>query len=267
MGSDTNALSSTRVDQMSYSRVKLFNECSYAWFLRYMCGYNERPMFYSTFGRLAHELIEKYYTGEISKEQLPVEYIKGFFEKVSHYGAPDSVIENYQQQGFEYFKNFKEFPYEPVAVEKKIDFEIEGHAFTSIVDFVGKDDDGLCIIDHKSRDIKPRGKRKKPLATDKVLDKMLEQLYLYSSAVKTEYGEYPKKLCFNCYRTGVFIEEPFVKETYDKVIEKLLKATKDIEDENEWLPNIDWFYCSSICGMCDICEYRDSLRSSGRNKR
>ena len=239
----------------SYSRVKLFEQCPYAWFMRYLHGYEERPMFYSSYGRFVHELIERYYLGQVSKNNLAVEYIKGFFEKTSHSGADDSVIEKYLMQGYEYFKHFEAFSCEKVAVEKQINFEIGGYPFTSVVDFVGRDSDGLCIIDHKSRDVKPRGKRKKPLATDKTLDSMLEQLYVYSSAVKAEYGEYPKKLCFNCYRTGIFIEEPFVEETHDRVIDGLIKTIKTIEDEDEWFPSIDWFACKSICGLNHECEY------------
>lgn len=107
-----------------------------------------------------------------------------------------------------------------MAVEKRFDFKIDDRKFTGRLDFIGRDDDGsLVIIDHKSRLMKPRSKRKKPTKTDVELDDMLKQLYIYSLAVKDEYGEFPSKLCFNCFRNDTFIVEPFNDKAYKDAID------------------------------------------------
>lgn len=241
----------------SYSRLRLFEDCPYAWFMKYIYNVEDVPNFYNSFGQFVHDIIDGFYKGNISKERLPIEYIKGFYEKVVRTGAEDETIDKYLTQTFEYFKHFEPLPYECVATEKTIFFEVAGHPFTSRIDYIGRDADGsLCIADHKARDIKPRGFRKnKPLASNKVLDKLLDQLYLYSSAVKAEYGVYPSKLCFNCYRTGVFIEEPFDEKRHDETIERIAHTISLIENETEWFPNIEWFYCKSMCGMRHECEF------------
>ena len=50
-----------------------------------------------------------------------------------------------------------------------------------VIDLVGRSDTGgLVIVDHKSRALKPRSKRKKPTKTNQELDEYLRQLYLYA---------------------------------------------------------------------------------------
>lgn len=78
------------------------------------------------------------------------------------------------------------------------------------LDFLGESEAGeLVLVDNKSRDLKPRSNRKRPTAKDTELDDMLRQLYLYSIPVFESFGRYPDWLCFNYFRSGVFIKERF----------------------------------------------------------
>lgn len=75
-------------------------------------------------------------------------------------------------------------------------------------------DGTLCILDHKSRSLKPRSNRKKKPKTDEEPDQYLRQLYLYSIPITNEFGRMPAFLKFNCYRTGVRIKEPFHSQEF-----------------------------------------------------
>ena len=186
----------------SYSRLTSFEDCPYRWFLKYICKETEKPQFYSSYGTLVHKLIEQYYRGKLSKDEMLTQFLLNFSKKVQGERPSDTIVQKYITSGVDYLRNFKAFPFEMVDVEKRIDFDVHGIPFVGVIDYIGTKNGELYIIDNKSRDLKPRSKRKKPTVKDGELDEMLRQLYLYSVAVKQVYGMFPKALCFNCFKTG-----------------------------------------------------------------
>jgi hypothetical protein len=150
-----------------------------------------------------------------------------------------------------------------VGVEKRVDFQIAGLPFVGYIDYLGEKDGEYYLIDNKSRDLKPRSKRSKPTVKDGELDSMLRQLYLYSAAVKQEYGKFPKSLCFNCFKAGVFIEEPFLEEKYSESVEWAVKQIDLIKKAEEFYPNIEYFSCRYICGVNEDCVYHQIARGRG----
>jgi len=242
----------------SYSRVDCFNTCRYKWFLRYIddpLGVNSKPMFYSSYGSFVHALLEGFYKGIYSKEELPSLFLAQFGDMVRGERPPGGIAQKYIQAGYDYFKSFEPLPFNILGVEKKVSFKIGERQFVGFIDLLGEKDGELYVIDNKSRDLKPRSKRKKPTQKDVELDEMLRQLYLYSAAVFEEYGKYPKSLCFNCFKTGVFIEEPFKKERFDEAMEWAHKTIEKIVLANEYYPSLDYFFCRYLCEYQDECCY------------
>ena len=223
----------------SYSRLTSFEDCPYRWFLKYICKETEKPRFYSSYGTLMHKLIEQYYRGKLSKDEMLTQFLLNFSKKVQGERPSDTIVQKYITSGVDYLRNFKAFPFEMVDVEKRIDFDVHGIPFVGVIDYIGTKNGELYIIDNKSRDLKPRSKRKKPTVKDGELDEMLRQLYLYSAAVKQVYGMLPKALCFNCFKTGVFIEEPFDQEVYEGVIKWTVDLINEIADTEEFYPSIE----------------------------
>lgn len=239
----------------SYSRIKCFEDCPYRFYLKYISGCKEAPQFYASYGSFMHKLIEEFYKGIITKEEMLTKFLFGFQENVIGRRPQQSTVEKYIQLGIEYLKGFAPFPYNMVAVEKKVEFELGGKKFIGFIDYLGEKDGEYYIVDNKSRELKPRSGRKKPTVKDQELDEMLKQLYLYAAAIKQEYGQFPKALCFNCFKNRVFIEEPFSENKFSETIEWFLKTIDDIADENEFLPRIDFFGCNYICGVNGECCY------------
>lgn len=239
----------------SYSRIKCFEDCPYRFYLKYIGGCKEVPQFYASYGSFMHKLIEEFYKGIITKEEMLTKFLFGFQDNVLGQRPKQSIVEKYIQCGIEYLKNFSPFPYNMVEVEKKIEFELGGKKFIGFIDYLGEKDGEYYIVDNKSRDLKPRSGRKKPTVKDQELDEMLKQLYLYAAAVKQEYGKYPKALCFNCFKNQFFIEEPFSEEKFSETVEWFLKTINDIADENDFLPYFDFFGCNYICGVNGECCY------------
>lgn len=239
----------------SYSRIKCFEDCPYRFYLKYISGCKEVPQFYASYGSFMHKLIEEFYRGKLTKEEMLTKFLFDFQTEVKGERPKESTVSKYIQCGVKYLRTFSPFPYKMIDVEKKVKFEINGKKFIGFIDYLGEKDGEYYIVDNKSRELKPRSKRAKPTVKDQELDEMLKQLYLYAAAVKQEYGKFPKALCFNCFKNGVFIEEPFSEKVFSETIEWFLKTIDNIADENDFLPYLDYFSCKNICGVKDECCY------------
>lgn len=239
----------------SFSRIECFNDCPYRWFLRYIKKYPETPQFYSSYGSFMHKLIEQYYKGEITKDEMQIKYLFDFHKEVQGTRPQEGTVKKYIDAGLEYLKAFEPFPFNMIAVEKKVEFEIDGIPFVGYIDYLGEKDGEYYIVDNKSRDLKPRSGRTNPTVKDKELDDMLRQLYLYAAAIKQEYGKFPKALCFNCFKAGTFIVEEFNEDAYNEAITWVKKCVEDIKDADDFYPNREFFGCYYICGVSDECCY------------
>ena len=239
----------------SYSRIECFKMCPYKFFRRYILGEKEEPRFYASYGSFVHKLLEEYYTGKTAKEDLKTKFLFGFTSEVEGRRPPGNVVGDYIRAGLEYFDTFEPFPYKQLGVEKMVNFEIGGYPFVGFIDFLGEKDGDIYLVDHKSRKLKPRSKRAKPTVADRELDTMLRQLYIYSKAVRDEYGRFPKALCFNCFANKEFIVEPFREDDYQKALDWARESIEEILDAESWLPNKEFFKCTNLCGISDGCEY------------
>ena len=229
---------------------------SLGWFLKYIKQYPEEPKFYASYGSFMHKLLEMYYKGLLSKENLLIKFLFDFHREVQGERPQESTVQKYIEAGKTYFKNFKPFPYNQLGVEKKVEFKIGDSNFVGYIDYLGEKDGELYIIDNKSRDLKPRSKRSKPTVKDQELDDMLVQLYIYAKAVKQEYGKFPKSLCFNCFKSNTFIEEPFVEHKYNEAIEWARTNIDILKDSDDFPPYVDYFGCKWLCPYTEICEYQ-----------
>lgn len=240
----------------SYSRISCFDQCPYRWYMKYISGMDEEPMFYTSYGSFMHKLIEKYFTGKLTKSEMKLEFLSNFSKEVKGQRPPAGTVEKYIKSGIKYLDGFEPFPFNMIGVELKVDFTINGNRFVGFIDYLGEKDGEYYIVDNKSRDLKPRSKRKKPTQKDKELDDMLVQLYIYAAAVKEKYGKFPKALCFNCFKSQTFIVEPFNKDAYERAIEWATKSIEIIKNEEDFLPSVDYFSCYNLCGLGSECCYR-----------
>lgn len=239
----------------SFSRITKYLNCPYGFFLSYICEDEEKKQFFSDYGTYMHNILQQYLSGKMKKEALVGYYYSHFKENISERAPSPKIFENYLRQGAEYLRNIS-FPVNQVKeVEKKVSFELDGKQFVGFVDAVVDTENGYSIVDHKSRQLKPRSQKGKVLKTDRELDEYLRQLYLYSIPLIQEYGKVPEYLVFNCFREQVLIEEPFSLEALEKTKQWALSTIKMIESESDWNPKLDYFRCQYLCDHCDQCEY------------
>jgi RecB family exonuclease len=245
------------IDDMtwSYSRIKSFEDCHYRWYLKYIRNVAGKEMFFASYGSFLHKLLELYYTGELKKEQLPDVYLAKFKEEVALPAPNMQVFNNYFLGGLWYLRSFKDFPFNTLAVEQEVHFSIDSLPFVGYIDYLGKSDGDLYIVDNKSRALKPRSTRSKPTKGDAELDSYLRQLYLYAIPVREAYGVFPKSLCFNCFRTDTFIMELFRADAYEETKQWALDNVSSIRETEEFKPSVEYFKCRYLCEVNDHCEY------------
>ena len=211
-------------------------------------------MFFSDFGSLMHKVIEKYLKGELRKNDLVQYYLTHFRQDVIGKAPSGDIFKNYFEQGLHYL-NHIDFPYKtPLGVEERMDFLVDGIPFTGIIDCIAEDE-GLVILDNKSRALKPRSNRKTPTKSDLELDDYLRQLYLYSIPVKERFGTYPVRQEFNCFRTGQLISEPFREDKLQETKAWALNSIEKIKNNEDWRPDMDFWKCRYLCDLNHECEY------------
>lgn len=218
-------------------------------------------MFFSDYGLFMHEIIAEYLSGGLRRDELAGYYLANFKSRVSAAAPNPGIFSSYFEQGLSYLKSVEPLEVRPLAVEQEVCFSVDGVPFTGFIDCVAESDSGLVVIDHKSRALKPRSKRKKPTQMDRELDDYLRQLYLYSVAVRDLYGEYPEELRFNCFRTNTVIRERFREDALERTKVWALGSIRKIEKNKEWPPDMDYWKCRYLCGHKEHCEYFQSNRS------
>ena len=229
------------------------------WYLKYLRKFDKQELFFASYGSFVHKIINYYYKGFLQKEELRNYYLREFKNEVIGNAPSIKVFEKYFLDGLNYFEMFSPLPFNPIDTEIKIDCKINRIPMVVIVDYLGEANDGLVIVDHKSRALKPRTNRSKPTKTDIELDNYLVQLYLYAEAVRQQYGKLPEWLCFNCFRTNTLIKEQFNKEAFLNAKGWLKEKVKQITIETDFKPNAEWFKCQYLCDLKDRCEYFDLI--------
>jgi CRISPR/Cas system-associated exonuclease Cas4 (RecB family) len=235
----------------SFSRINSFFEgCKYAWKQIYLDENRGEDNCFGLYGSFMHEILEKYYKGELEIFELSQYYEENFTEKVYERFPPNkytNLRDKYFSAGLEFFNNFEDFNYKIVGVEKEVNFYVEEYKFKGFIDLLAQDENGdLIIIDHKT---KSKFKNKKELK------EYLKQLYLYSIPVYEEYKKYPSKLIFNMAKAGEIIEENFNINDFEATKKWAVDTIHIIEKETEFKPKIDSFLCKYICNFRNFCNW------------
>ena len=235
-----------RNKKWSFSAVKLFETCPYAFYLRYVEDAEEAPNAFSQHGHFVHSILERYFKGELYAFELADEFELHYDENVTEKFPFFNMYSAFYNKTLRYLQNFDGIEGEVVAVEQKLESVIGGHKFIGYADLIMRDNKGYYIVDHKS---KSGWKSKKERA------EYMRQMYLYGYCVKELYGEFPYKLVFNMFRK----DEPLDEEVFHEgdcmaAVDWFKSAVDTILANEDWDCKVDAFYCGELCG-CE-CAWR-----------
>lgn len=275
----------------SFSSVNTYNTCPQAFRLGYLDALPRVDNAFSDWGTWMHEIMERYFRGELEFFELSQVYVNGYAEHVKCEFPPNKfcdLSERYYIAGKEYLDRFDGVfnGCEVVGVEQKVLLDIDGRPFVGVIDLLLKDGDEFIVADHKSKS-SFKSKREKA--------EYARQLYLYSIYVREKYGKWPTKLVFHMVRAGgELIEIPFVEadamaarqwfldtidaiyqdvdfestpNKYRRQIEELRERYQrkeikfdDFRKEKKKLETAlkkESFFCHVLCGSRDSCPAED----------
>lgn len=247
----------------SFSRLNSFYNCPYEWKLRYIdCNKSENG-FFGEYGSLIHKILEKYEKGELSLFELNDYYEEHFSENVPHDAPPNKYVDikqSYYEKGLDYLNNIDLDldKYEILGVEKEVRFQISGKNFIGYIDLLLKEKETgkIIILDHKSASIKILKNGKVSKSDQEHVREFIRQLCLYAIPIIEEYG-HVDELWWNLFKDRNWLKMPFKKEDYDEAIQWAKDTLTLIENEKNWFPNPDSYYCNFLCGQRNhACEYK-----------
>lgn len=236
------------IDDMtwSFSRLNSFDICPYCWYQNYILKREGQQNAFAEFGTLCHNILEKYFKGEIMLWDMVDEFKNNFYFTILNEFPPNKFTDlknSYYQQGISYFSNFTGFPnYEVLSVEEEINIKVDKYNFTGFIDLVVRDieDKKIKIIDHKSKSNFKNKSEQKEYA---------RQLYLYSKAIKEKYGEYPKELIFNMFRKQQIVTIPFNERDYKEAQKWMIERIELIKNSSSFPVIKDEFFGQYLCSF------------------
>lgn len=248
----------------SFSRLSSFYQCKREWKKRYIDCEQGTDSAMGQFGSFCHKILELYSKGYLSIFELSSYYEDHYNEEVNIPFPNNNYVDlskNYYESGLNYFNNFNtEYNniYNILGVEKEVKFNINNYDMIGYIDLLlqNKDNNEITILDHKSATIKINKNGKISKGDQEHFESFKRQLYLYCIPIIKEYG-HVDWLEWNMFKQGNTIRIHFDQSEYEAAIQWAIDTIKQIEQEQEYLPNPDYFYCCNLCSVRNTyCPYR-----------
>ena len=242
-----------------------FDHCKYEFYLNYIIHDDEQYLsegnYYAEVGSYVHQILAMIFNGELKVEDAVQYYIDHYDENV-FYKAKESTMDKNYMLIAEYFAELELDWYEQydiVGVELETKFKVEDYDFIGYIDLLLRDkkDGKFVVLDHKSSPypFTKSGSIKKNSQGSFELYK--KQMYLYCHAVKQLYGDFPKEMTWNHFKDkGQLATIPFVKSEYQETMKWFWDSLKEIEQEKDFEPTEEFFYCNNLCNFRNSCEYK-----------
>ena len=253
------------IDNMewSFSRLSGYYNCGKEWYENYILENEKTNNAFAQYGGYCHEIIEKYLKGELDLFDLSDYYVQHYAENVTLEFPPNKYVnlgEKAYNAGYEYFESGIDFAldkWEVLGVEKEIHFKVGDYRVQGFIDalFRDKNTGEIMIMDHKSSGFKFLKNGEVSSQNKEQMEHYIQQLYVYSKAVLEEYGRVDY-LSWNFFKTQNKYKIAWNKQKYEETLKWVVDTIHLIENETEWLPKVDMFYCNYLCSQRFGCEYR-----------
>ena len=250
----------------SFSKIKTFYTCKYQYYMNYVLPIEQRPKkhenAFAQYGSFVHEILEKFFSGELAEFELTDYYAENFDIAVREEFPPNSFVDlgqAYYNDGYCFLEAFEGIQdYKIIGVEKEFTTRFndgqESFFFRGIIDLIlqDKQDGSIVIQDWKSKSRFKNRQEQKEYA---------RQLYLYAKHIKEEFGKWPTMLRFSMFRKGNVINIPFRMEDYEEAVVWASTCVKQIESCKQWPPTLDEWYCSQLCDFRDGCDFGKQIKT------
>ena len=105
----------------SFSSLKLYETCKYAFYLKYIEGVEEEPNAFSSFGKHAHSVLERYFKGELYAFELADVFEQEYETAVPQRFPFYNMYSAFYNKTLAYLQNFDGIDGEVLSVEEKLE--------------------------------------------------------------------------------------------------------------------------------------------------
>jgi hypothetical protein len=232
--------------------------CYFCFYKQYVEGDRGEGNYFTEYGLLLHETIEKLHKNQIFAWDIEDELNKGL-NNFQYYPPFKKMGDSYRNAIFEFFdpdtfeQVFKD--YEILESEESVEFNVDDIILKGFPDLVANHKQhGFVIADYKSS---------KKYEGSKLKDN-IRQLYLYSIPIYEKYGRYPDNLIYIYPREKGQKEfvYPFDMDKLEETKQWVRDMVAAIERHEDWEPrcnNVDItkdFYSMNLCNFRNSCTYR-----------
>lgn len=245
----------------SFSRLESFYTCPLAWRRTYIDCEPRCSNSFAEYGSCVHKILEQYEKGELDIFGLSDEYERRFSDEVVTDFPPNKysdLRQSYFEKGQRYFEEI-DLPVDDITilgVEEKINFTIDDKPFVGFIDLRYKDKDShMIFMDHKSANITFTKKGEVSKSCAEKMKKYKYQQYLYTIPF-IEAGEKVDYLEWNFFNNQKIYRIPWDAKEYVEAVFWAKDTIKLIEAEEEWRPNVDYYFCHNLCDHRNFCEYK-----------
>ena len=261
--------------QYSYSKLSAFYKCRYCWKRTYIDLDRGEDTAFSEYGTLLHKILELYAKQELQPFEVSQYYIDHYQEYVTHDFPPNKfkdLNELYYNAGLDYLNNldFILDKYEILGVEKRVEFEVDGHKIVGYIDLLLKDKQtgDITVLDHKSANLKFLKNGDISSTSLEQFEGFKKQLLLYSQGVYEEYHTYPKYLSWNLFRVQKIHTVEFNKTELKEAMKWVEDTIHYIEAEEKFAPdNKNEFWCNYICSQSNCCPYKNFVSTKYQKRK
>jgi hypothetical protein len=247
--------------KFSYSSVNGFSTCPYGFYLTYIQRKPRKGNFFSDFGSFVHLIMEKYFGGDLRKDQL-VEYYKCHYDlNVTNPPPPfpAGMGDTYFKDGLEFFETF-EFPmdkYEVVSIEDSVITREKDYNLIVKPDLVlkNKETGQYVLVDYKTSKLKDNKKK-----DEEKIAEYKRQFLLYLYYIWIVRGIEITKIVVWFVRNKRAVVIPIDHNEVMETLEWFSNGIENIRKEEKWLPNnskSNSYFCKYLCSVSEDCAYRD----------
>lgn len=245
----------------SYSRIHLYEQCPYAFYLKYIEKVDGVDNFWAENGSAVHLTLEKLFNGELTRNDAPVFYIDQFENICSK--AKQATMDHVFTSCLDFLCEF-DFDlfedYEILGVEKESRFDIGKYHFRGYIDLLLRDKKTgeITVFDHKSSAYPFRKDGSGVLKSCREhFEAYQHQMYLYCKPVIEEYGVYPSKIAWLHFKDQKIASIAFNMDDYSKSLQWAVNTIAQIYGDERFEARDSFMMCGRLCDYREgDCEYK-----------
>ena len=244
----------------SFSSVNTYLTCPQSFKLTYLDKVHRGSSFWGEYGSFCHDILQKYFEGNLDIFELADYYKKNYYENVKTSPPPfiKNIHEDYYEKGLSFFEEF-DFPkekYEIINVEEFVRGNYENIGFVMKPDLIliDKTTTSVVLLDYKTADLWKKG-----VFNKKKMQEYKVQMNLYIYFLRKTKGLQINKVILWFLRNNKFEEWDYNAEDEAAALEWFINVAREITLNTDWHPNNDKknaFFCQHLCSVSSSCEYK-----------